>query len=194
MFETVSLVVIITFVYIFFDYKRSKSAEFGSPYLPLESGVVERIMKMAEIKEDDVFFDLGSGDGRLVIAAAKKGAKAYGVEINLFRVWRSRWSIFWRGLDGRAKIIRANLFDIDLSQATVISAYLSQKTNNLLLPKLERELKNGTKFFGVAFKFLGWKPVAINPDGPAFGPIYLYKFVKRRNLNNNNDKIKCEEK
>ena len=180
MFETVILTVFFTLIYIGFTYKRSKSAEFGSPFLPLEVDVVERIMKMAEIKEGDIFYDLGSGDGRLVIAAAKRGANAYGVEIDFFRVWRSRWSIFWRGLGSRAKIIRANLFDVDLSEASVINVYLSQKTNNLLLPKLERELKNGTKVFGVAFKFLGWKPVVINPEGPVFGPIYLYKVSRRR--------------
>lgn len=179
MLEIVILTVIGTLIYIFFTYGRSKSAEFGSPYLPLKVDVVERIMKMAEIKEGDIFYDLGSGDGRLVIAAAKRGAKAYGVEINLFRVWRSRWNIFWRGLGGRAKIIRGNIFDIDLSEASVVNAYLSQKTNNLLLPKLEKELKNGTKVFGVAFKFLEWKPVVINPDGPPFGPIYLYRIVKK---------------
>lgn len=180
MFETVTLVVIAMFIYIFFDYKRSKSAEFGSPYLPLKVDVVERIMKMAEIKDSDVFYDLGSGDGRLVIAAAKRGAKAYGVEINLFRVWGSRWNIFRKGLGSRAKIIRANIFDVDLFEASVVNAYLSQKTNNLLLPKLEKELKNGAKVFGVAFKFLKWKPVMVNPNGPTFGPIYLYKIDKKR--------------
>ena len=194
MLETVILTVIGTLVYICFTYKRSNSAEFGSPYLPLKADVVERIMKMAEIKKDDIFYDLGSGDGRLVIAAAKKGAKAYGVEINFFRVWESRWSIFWRGLGSRAKIVRSNLFDVDLSGASVVNAYLSQKTNNLLLPKLEKELKNGTKVFGVAFKFLKWKPVVINPNGPAFGPIYLYKIVKKRKLDCIDDKIKYEKK
>lgn len=181
-------------IYICFTYKRSKSAEFGSPYLPLKANVVETIMKMAEIREGDIFYDLGSGDGRLVIAAAQKGIMAYGVENNFFRVWRSRWSIFWRGLGSRAKIIRANIFDVDLSGASVVNAYLPQETNNLLLPKLEKELKNGARVFGVAFKFLKWKPAAINPDGPAFGPIYLYKVVKIRNLNSNNDKIRCEKK
>lgn len=183
MFKTMILTVIGTLIYICFTYKRSKSAEFGSPYLPLTVDVVERIMKMAEIKKDDIFYDLGSGDGRLVIAAAKRGAKAYGVEINFFRVWCSRWNIFKKGLGNRAKIIRANLFEVDLSDATIVNVYLSQKTNNLLLPKLEKELKNGTKIFGVAFKFLGWEPVIVNPDGPTFGPIYLYRVVKKRKVN-----------
>ena len=178
MVETVILTVFGMLIYMFFAYKRSKSAEFGSPYLPLKVDVVERIMKMAEIKEGDIFYDLGSGDGRLVIAAAKRGAKAYGVEINFFRVLLSRWNIFKKGLGGKAKIIRGNVFDIDLSQATIVNVYLSQKTNNLLLPKLEKELKNGTKVFGVAFKFLEWKPVVINSNGPPFGPIYLYRIVK----------------
>lgn len=181
MFETVILTVFCTLIYICFTYKRSKSAEFGSPFLPLEVDVVERIMKMAEIKEGDIFYDLGSGDGRLVIAAAQRGAKAYGIEINFYRAWFSRWCIFWRGLNSSAKIIRANLFDVDLSEASVINVYLSQKTNNLLLPKLEKELKNGTKVFGVAFKFLEWKPVSVNLDGPVFGPIYLYKVFKKFN-------------
>jgi predicted RNA methylase len=177
MFRIILLTIFGIVVYFYFDYRRSSSAEFGSPFLPLKVDVIERIMKMAKIKKNDVFYDLGSGDGRLVIAAAKKGAKAYGFEINFFRVWYSRWNIFRQGLSGRAKIIRANLFEVDLSKASIINAYLSQKTNNLLLPKLERELKKGTKVFGVAFKFLKWKPVTINPNGPPFGPIYFYKMV-----------------
>jgi len=179
MFQTVIIVIFCLLIYLYFSYKRSNSAEFGSPFLPLETDVVERIMNMTGVKKGDVFYDLGSGDGRLVIAAALRGAKAYGVEINIFRVWWSRWRIFWRGLSDKAKIIRGNFFNIDLSKATVVNAYLSQKTNNLLLPKLERELTVETRVVGVAFKFLEWKPVEINPEGPVFGLIYLYKVVKR---------------
>lgn len=167
-------------VCLYFSIKRSKSAEFGSPYLPLETKVVERIMKMVDIKKGDVFYDLGSGDGRVVIAAALRGVKAYGVEISFFRTWLSRWKIFCRGLGGRAKIIRANIFEVDLSEASIVHAYLSERTNNMLGEKLEKELKNGTRVVGAAFKFSNWTPVEINLDGPAFGPIYLYKVVKTK--------------
>ena len=166
-------------VYLFFSFKRINSAEFGSPYLPLETKVVEGIMKMVDLKKGDVFYDLGSGDGRLVIAAALRGVKAYGVEYSFFRVWFSRWKIFWLGLNSRAKIIRANIFEVDLSKASVVNVYLSEKTNNLLTEKLEKELKNRARVVGVAFKFSKWTPVEINPNGPVFGPIYLYRDFKK---------------
>lgn len=180
MFDIFAVLVIAVFILMKLASIRNNTTETGAPYVPLEPEVVERIMKMIKIKEGDVFYDLGSGDGRLVIAAAQRGAMAYGVEFDFFRVWYSRWCIFLLGLSSRAKIIKSNFFEIDLSQADVVTAYLLQETNDKLLPKLERELKVGTRVVGVAFNFLKWKPKMIDPNGPVYGPIYLYQVEEKK--------------
>ena len=180
MFDIFSILVVIVFILIKFAHIRNNTSDIGAPFVPLEPDVVERIMKMANVKKGDIFYDLGSGDGRLVIAAAQRGAKAYGVEVDFFRVWYSRFCIFLFGLTGRASIIKSDFFKVDLSKADVVTAYLLQETNDKLFPKLEKEIKNGARVVGVAFNFPEWKPISTNPYGPIYGPIYLYH-VKKQN-------------
>ena len=156
-------------------FRRNETTKDGAPFVPLNADVVEAVLNLADIKEDDVFYDLGSGDGRLVIAAALKGAKAYGVEIDPLRAWYSRFCIALFRLSDRAKIIQKNIFDVDLSHADIVSAYLLQETNDKLQPKLEKEVKKGARIIGVAFNFPKWKPVKVDPRGPIYGPLYLYK-------------------
>jgi len=156
-------------------HRRNHSTKFGAPFVPLEPDVVTRILKLADIKKGETFFDLGSGDGRLVIAAAMMGAKAYGVEIDQLRVWYSRLWIYLLGLKNNATIIQKNIFDVDLSDADVITAYLLQETNEALMPKLKKETKKGARVLGIAFNFPEWKPTIIDRRGPVYGPIYLYR-------------------
>jgi predicted RNA methylase len=156
-------------------YRRNHTTRYGAPFVPLEPDVVANIIKLARIKKGDIFFDLGSGDGRLVIAAAMSGANAYGVEIDPLRVWYSRlWIRVW-GLKSKATIIHKNVFDVDLSNANIITAYLLQETNNNLMAKLKREVKKGTRVVGIAFNFPEWKPTIIDKRGPIYGPLYLYE-------------------
>lgn len=154
---------------------RNKTTPFGAPWVPLEPHIVNRVMEMAEVKPGDIFYDLGSGDGRVVIAAASLGAKAFGIEINLFRVWYSRFCIFLFGLFGRAKIIQKNIFDIDLSKADIVFIYLLQETNEKIFPKFVKELHPGTRVLSPAFTFPEWKPVKIDPNGTMYGPLHLYR-------------------
>ena len=121
--------------------------------------MVERVMKLAGLKKGQVFYDLGSGDGRLVIAAALRGAKAYGVEIDCLRVWYSRFFIWLWRLSGNAKIMDKNFFEVDLSKADVVSVFLLQETNQKMKDKLKKELKKGAKVISCTFTFDGWKPV-----------------------------------
>lgn len=145
-----------------------------APFVPMEADVVERVMQLAEVKEGDVFYDLGSGDGRLVIAAALHGAKATGIEIDKFRVWYSKlWMKIIRIKN--AKILNEDVFSMDLSDATVISTYLLPETHERLKTKLTKELKKGTKVVAIGFEFVGWKPVKIDPHGTIYGPIFLYE-------------------
>lgn len=178
MFDVFAVLIVIVFILMKLASVRNNTTEVGAPFVPLEPDVVERIMKMADVKKGDIFYDLGSGDGRNVIAAAQRGAKAYGIEFDPFRVWYSRFCIFLFGLSGRAKIIRSDFFKIDLSKADVVTAYLLQETNDKLFPKLEKELKDGARVVGAAFNFPKWKPVKIDQRGPIYGPLYLYHVKK----------------
>ncbi len=153
---------------------RNQTTRFGAPWVPLEPHVVNRILELTKVKPGDVFYDLGSGDGRMVIAAASLGAKAYGIEIDPFRVLYSRFCIFIFGLSGRAKIIHRNIFNVDLSSADIVTIYLLQETNDKLFIKLSRELKPNTRVVSAAFTFPKWKPITVDPNGPIYGPLHLY--------------------
>lgn len=152
-----------------------KATKFGAPFVPLEPDVVEHVMLHAQIKPGDIFYELGSGDGRLVIAAAMRGAKAYGVEIDRWRVLYSKLWIKLLRLSSNATILHQNIFQTDLSEANVVCFYLLQSTANSLREKLEKELKRGSKVISVAFYIPGWKPVKVDRYGPIYGPIYIYQ-------------------
>jgi tRNA A58 N-methylase Trm61 len=166
---------IIIFLVFLRIYESSGTIKYGAPFFPLDSKVIGRIMNLADLKKGEIFYDLGSGDGRLVIAAALRGAKAYGIEIDRFRAWYSRLRISLLGLKDKATIIQKNFFEVDLSEADVITSYLLQKTNDRLIPKLNKEVKKGARVLGIAFSFSGWQPTKIDKRGTKYGPIYLYR-------------------
>ena len=116
--------------------------EKGAPFVSLSPAVVERVMKIGKIKKRDIFYDLGSGDGRLVIAAAMKGAKAYGVEKDFLRVIYSRLWIRLLRLEKSAKIIHEDLFKVNLKKATVVHLFLLQSTNDKIEAKLKKSCFN----------------------------------------------------
>lgn len=170
----VGLFLITALIFIKKSQQRNRTTPDGAPFVPLEPEVVDHIMDMAKIQPGEIFYDLGSGDGRLVIAAALRGAKAYGVEIDPFRVWYSRLCIFIFGLSTRAHIIQKNFLDVDLSKADIITTYLLPETNDILYPKLIKEMKSGTRLVSAAFNFPKLKLVEIDLRGPTYGPLCLY--------------------
>jgi predicted RNA methylase len=188
MYDIVIPALIITiFLLIGYAQRRDHTSHLGAPFVPLEPDVVSRIMNLVKIKKGDIYYDLGSGDGRMVIAAALLGAKAYGVEIDPWRVWYSRFCIFIFGLSGRAKIIQQDIFNVNLSSANVVTTYLLQETNDKIFSKLAKELKPGTRVLSSAFNFPKWKPVKIHPNGPIYGPLYLYHLkppTKKKKIKN----------
>jgi 16S rRNA A1518/A1519 N6-dimethyltransferase RsmA/KsgA/DIM1 with predicted DNA glycosylase/AP lyase activity len=173
-FEIIGLLILLLLALLWFPYVQ-RTTKAGAPFVAMEPDVVERVMKLAEVKKGDVFYDLGSGDGRLVIAAALHGAQAYGVEIDWTKVIYSRIWIYILRLHKQAKIIHKNFFDINLKEADVVSLYLLQETNQKLKEKLKKELKPGTRIVSTAFTFEGWKPEKIDSRGTIYGPIYFYK-------------------
>lgn len=176
MFETLVILLLVGgFLFYLWWITHTKDA----PWVPMDADVAARVVKIAEVGPEDVFYDLGSGDGRLVIAAAMQGAKAYGVEIDFLRVLYSRFWIWLLRLGRSARILHKDIFKADISQASVICTYLIPKTHQRLKQKLVKELKKGTKIIAVAFEYEGWKPVRVDPRGTIYGPIILYRLTRR---------------
>lgn len=127
------------------------------PYVPTPQEVVERMLDMARVSAQDYLIDLGSGDGRIVVTAAKKfGARGFGVDLNPVRVSEASENARRNGVTGKVAFYQRNLFDTDLSQATVITMYLLPQVNLELRPRL-LELKPGTRLVSHDFDMGDWK-------------------------------------
>ncbi len=117
------------------------------------------MLDLAKVGKDDVVYDLGCGDGRIVIAAAKKfGARGVGVDIDPQRIKESKENALKAGVADRVKFIQKDLFEMDLSEATVIALYLLPSLNLRLRPKLLSDLKPGSRIVSFAFDMGDWKP------------------------------------
>ena len=145
-----------------------------APFVTMPYDTVDRVMTLAGIGPGDVFYDLGSGDGRLVIAAARRGAKAVGIELTRVRIWYSRVLIKLAGVSSRAEIRREDFFAADISDATVVHLYLLTETHEKLKDKFLKELPVGTRVVATGFPIPGMKLIAENPEGTYYGPIRLY--------------------
>jgi precorrin-6B methylase 2 len=131
-------------------------------FLPTPQEVVSAMLDLAKVTDEDVVYDLGSGDGRTPITAAKEhGARGVGVEFNPKLVALSRQNAEKAGVADRVRFINADLFQTDISEATVVTLYLLGSLNQKLLPKLQHELKPGTRIVSHAFSMGDeWKPDA----------------------------------
>jgi cyclopropane fatty-acyl-phospholipid synthase-like methyltransferase len=128
-------------------------------FVPTPQQVTEAMLDLARVSRDDVVYDLGSGDGRIVITAAEKyGVRAVGVEIDRDLVALARRQATERGVADRVTFIEGDLFTVDLSPATVVTMYLSSSLNERLVPKLRRELKPGTRVVSHEFDIRGGVP------------------------------------
>jgi cyclopropane fatty-acyl-phospholipid synthase-like methyltransferase len=129
-------------------------------YVPTSDPLVDIMLNAAKVTANDVVYDLGSGDGRLVITAARKyGARGVGVEIDPELVKQSRRNAEKAGVADKVRFVQGDLFRTDLSDATVVTMFLSQSINARLEPKLKRELKPGARVVSHRFPMPpGWKP------------------------------------
>ena len=150
------------------------------PYVPTPQDIVDKMLELAKVTSDDVVYDLGSGDGRIVITAAQKcGAHAVGVEINpdLYRLSSSR--IKELGLDDRAHIVCEDMFNVSVSRATVVTLYLLTSFNEKLRPKLETQLHSGARVVCHDFHIPGWDPEKVVDVISKNGiPHKLYLYVR----------------
>jgi hypothetical protein len=131
----------------------------AGPYVPSPQSVVSDMLRYADVSADDFLIDLGSGDGRIVLTAAKVfGARGFGVEIKDDLVKKSNEAAKNEGLADRVRFMKQDLFKTDLSQATVITMYLLPDTVNLLKDKFLTELKPGTRIVSHDYPLTGWIP------------------------------------
>jgi ribosomal protein L11 methylase PrmA len=140
----------------------------GAPFVPTTSDVVEKMVRAAAIKPDEKIVDLGSGDGRLVIAAARAGGEAHGFEINPLLVWWSRYKIKKAGLRDRAFVHQKNFWFQDFSQYDVVMLFGITKIMAKLETKLKSELKPGSRVVSNIFRFPKW-------ESTKDGSVYVYK-------------------
>ncbi|MGQ9624309.1 MAG: SAM-dependent methyltransferase [Candidatus Bathycorpusculaceae bacterium] len=153
-----------------------------APYVPSPPQVVRQMLILAQLKPGEVFFDLGAGDGRAVVMAAKEfGARAVGVELREDLVKKALSSVYEQGLQDRVTIVNGDMFSVDLSSADVIFLYLTTSANEKVKPKLEAELKHGVRVVSHDYEIVGWKPIKVENfcENPTLGypshTIYLYK-------------------
>lgn len=133
--------------------------EASVPYVPTPENVVNQMLELAKVSNDDVLYDLGSGDGRIPITAAQKyGTRGTGVELNPELVQESRANAESAGVSDRVEFLQQDLFKTDLSKATVVTLYLLPDVNLELRSKLLRELEPGTRIVSHDFDMGEWKP------------------------------------
>jgi cyclopropane fatty-acyl-phospholipid synthase-like methyltransferase len=129
-------------------------------YVPTPQDVVDAMLDLAQVKSTDVIYDLGSGDGRIPITAAQKyGARGVGIDINPERIKEANDNRKKANVGDKVKFLTADLFETDISEATVVTLYLLQSLNEKLRPKLFKELKPGTRVVSHAFSMGdAWPP------------------------------------
>ncbi len=148
------------------------------PYVPTPQSVVDKMLDMAKVTGEDYLIDLGSGDGRIPIAAAKRfGTKGMGVEIDPVRVQEAKTNAVNARVADKVEFRKQDLFETDLSQATVLTMYLLPRVNLQLRPRILNRLKPGTRVVSHSFDMGDWKPdQKIIVDGR---PIYLWIVPER---------------
>jgi len=164
------------------------------PYVSTPDDVVTEMLKMANVNKEDVLYDLGCGDGRIVITAVKEmGCRGVGIDIDPIRIKESQENAIEAGVSDRVEFILSDLFEADISQANVVTLYLLSKVNLRLRPKLFRELSPGTRVVSHDFDMGKWNPDESKymdgdrDDGPiAYDPFEPNSFVLGSNWDRHN--------
>jgi cyclopropane fatty-acyl-phospholipid synthase-like methyltransferase len=144
-----------------FAFDTKAQDNINIPFVPSPMIVVERMLQLAEVKKDDMLYDLGSGDGRIVIQAAKQyGIKGVGIDMNPELVERARANAEREGVSHLVEFRAADGLTVDISQATVVTLYMFKWFNNQMRPKLQR-LKPGARIVAHDFDIDEWKPTKV---------------------------------
>jgi len=142
--------------------QQFNKSENLAPYIPTPQDVVEKMLRTARVKPGETVYDLGSGDGRIVITAAQQfGARGVGVEISPDLCEKAKARIHGLGLEDRVSMIHGSILRVDLSPANVVTMYLLTTSNERMKPNLEKYLKPGTRVVSNEFPVKGWKPYEV---------------------------------
>jgi len=149
------------------------------PFVPTPADIVEQMLKLANVHKGDIVYDLGCGDGRIVIMAAEKfGANATGVDIDPDRIREARMNAESAGVTDRVKFVQGDLFQAEISPATVVTLYLLPSVNARLMPRLLSELKPGARVVSHSFDMGDWHPdKAIEVNGRK---VYLWTIPEKQ--------------
>lgn len=154
-----------------------------APFVPSPHPVVEKMLEVARVKRGEVVFDLGCGDGRVLITAVRKfGARGVCIELSPDLVRQTREEIRRLGLEDRIEVIQGNLMDADLRRADVVTLYLLTSSNELLKPKLESSLRRGARVVSHDFIVPGWEAERVEKVHAAgrVHTIYVYSMPPKR--------------
>ena len=150
-----------------------------APYVPTPQAVVDKMLELAEVNAKDIVYDLGCGDGRIVITAAKKyGARGVGVDIDPERIKESQANAKKQGVENLVTFKLEDAMKVDVSEATVVTLYLLSSSNAILRPILTRQLKPGARIVSHAFSMGDWQPLkteSISDESGFTRTIYLWK-------------------
>jgi len=155
------------------------------PYVPTPYPVVRAMLKIARAGSNDIVYDLGCGDGRILITAVKEFGvkKAVGIEKDEARFEEARQNVIKAGVSDRVVLINDDFFNVDISEATIVTLFLLTVVNEALKPKFERELEDDTRIVSHEFRIPGWKPykvVDVRDDNGLTHVIYLYIMGKHK--------------
>jgi len=155
------------------------------PYVPTPYPVVRAMLKIARAGSNDIVYDLGCGDGRILITAVKEFdvKKAVGIEKDEARFEEARQNVIKAGVSDRVVLINDDFFNVDISEATIVTLFLLTVVNEALKPKFERELEDDTRIVSHEFRIPGWRPykvVDVRDDNGLTHVIYLYIMGKHK--------------
>ena len=161
---------------------QTEQREPDVPYVPTPQPVVDAMLKLANVKKGDVLYDLGSGDGRIPITAAKKyGVRAVGIDINPERIAEANQNAQKAGVTNRVQFRQQDLFQTKLGKASVVTLYLLPDINVKLRPQLFKQLKPGTRIVSHDFDMGEWKPdKVLQVKGPTREHTLYYWVVPKK--------------
>jgi precorrin-6B methylase 2 len=165
------LILLVEILIIVFVIWIAWSGIVGAPWVPTPKTRVRSMLDLANVNQEDRLFDLGSGDGRIIVMAAKEyGAQCTGIEVDPFRILWSKMAIKRNKLGDRIKVIRGNFFNVGVEDATVVTLYQGYEINKKIRDKLSVELRPGTRVVSYRFILEGWEPVKTSEETS----VYLY--------------------
>jgi len=159
--------IVLAFFFVVASFQSQIRAQDTIPFVPSPMPVVLRMLEAAEFKNGDVLYDMGSGDGRIIIQAAKKyGVRGVGVDLNPELVEKARANAIEEGVSHLVEFRAADGLTVDISEATVVTLYMFKWFNNQLRPKLQK-LKPGSRVIAHDFDIDDWKPTTIEYVNPS---------------------------